>query len=110
MNFKNLSRLLRQNSTDVEKFVWSHLRNKQLGYRFYRQYSIDNKYIVDFICRKKGLVIECDGGQHNDNLEDKIRDAYLIAKGYKVLHFWNNDILTNWDGCCQIILDELAKE
>ena len=90
--------------------MWSHLRKKQLGYRFFRQYVVDNKYIVDFLCRSKKLVIECDGGQHSDCLDDIIRDDYLKRQGYKILRFWNNDILSNLDGCLLIIMQELEKD
>ena len=68
------ARLLRKNSTDAEKKLWQRLKNRQLKYKFTRQYIFDNKYIVDFICREKNLVIEIDGGQHCENLRDKERD------------------------------------
>ena len=64
------ARLLRKNSTDAEKKLWQRLKNRQLKYKFTRQYIFDNKYIVDFICREKNLVIEIDGGQHCENLRD----------------------------------------
>ena len=63
---------LRQNSTEAEKLLWKHLRAKQIGYKFRRQYSID-KYILDFYCTEKRLAIEIDGGQHNDQ-QSKIYD------------------------------------
>ena len=107
--FKMLSRKLRKNSTDVETFVWQQLRNKKIGYKFYRQYPIGEKYIVDFIYREKKLIIECDGGQHSENLNDVIRDDYLKEQGYTILRFWNNEILLNWEGCLYIILKELGE-
>lgn len=97
--FKMLSRNLRCNNTDVEAFVWQQLRNKRTGYKFFRQYVINNKYIVDFICRDKKIIIECDGGQHCDSVADIERDSYLKDEGYIILRFWNNDILSNWQGC-----------
>ena len=104
------ARLLRKNSTDAEKKLWQRLKNRQLKYKFTRQYIFDNKYIVDFICREKNLVIEIDGGQHCENLRDKERDYYLNQRGYYVLRLWNNDIMNNFEGCLihiQNILDQL---
>ena len=80
--FKETRRNLRNNQTDVEKLLWSQLRNKQFyGLKFYRQYSI-GQYILDFYCSKLRLAIELDGGQHGeeDNKEhDNIRAEYLRA-------------------------------
>lgn len=85
--------------TEAEKLIWQNVRNKQLGHRFNRQIIIENKYIVDFYCAGKVLILEIDGGQHNDNASDKIRDAFLQERGYKVLRFWNNEVLGNLEGC-----------
>ena len=68
-----------------------------------RQYTID-KYIVDFICREKKIIIEIDGGQHNQRADinyDKIRTDYLSTKGYNVIRFWNNDVDNNIEGVYQ---------
>ena len=99
--FKETRRNLRNNQTDVEKLLWSHLRNKQFyGLKFYRQYSI-GKYILDFYCSELRLAIELDGGQHGeeDNKKhDNIRAEYLRAQGIKVIRFWNNDVVENIEG------------
>ncbi len=105
--FVFLSRQLRKNATEAEKIVWRCLRNRQLQYKFIRQFNVDDKYIVDFVCLEKRLIIELDGGQHSDCAEDRLRDAYLQDKGYKVLRFWNNDVLNNLEGCLQVICDNL---
>ena len=92
-----LSRNLRNYPTDTERFLWYHLKNKFPGIHFRRQFPIGN-YIVDFACRSKKIVIEIDGGQHNEenNIEyDKTRTEYLNSKGYKVIRFWNNEIDQN---------------
>ena len=98
---KNNARQLRNNMTSQELKIWSILKNRQfLGYRFLRQYCI-GKYIVDFICREKKIIIEIDGGQHNqsDSIDyDNERTNYLSTKGYKVIRFWNNDIDNNIEG------------
>lgn len=104
-----LARQLRKNMTDAELFLWKKIRRKSLGYRFIRQYIVDDLYIVDFYCQEKRLVIELDGGQHADNTEDVKRQKYLEEKGIIVLRFWNDEILTNIEGCLYIISEFLKK-
>ncbi len=102
------ARELRKNMTSQEQKLWKILKNKSFyGYRFRRQYPIGS-YIVDFICREKKLVIEIDGGQHNQNDDieyDKKRTIYLNSLGYKVIRFWNNDIDKNIVG----VYEELKR-
>ena len=97
----NIAKTLRKNMTSQERKLWSMLRNhKFYGYEIRRQYPIDD-YVVDFICRDKKIIIEVDGGQHNEktNIEaDNVRTKHLENKGYKVIRFWNNDIDKNIDG------------
>ena len=100
---------LRKNSTETENVLWQKVRNRGLGYKFVRQYVFDDKYILDFYCAEKKLVIELDGGQHNENIKDKERDEYLRNRGCIILRFWNNELMTNLDGCLTIILKHLAK-
>jgi len=92
------ARELRQNMTPHESILWDLLRNRQFNsVKFVRQYPI-GPYIVDFACRKKRLVIELDGGQHNINQNidyDNKRSEYILSKGYKIIRFWNNDIDNN---------------
>ncbi len=73
------------------------LNRDQLGVRFRRQYQL-GPYIVDFLCHSHRLVVEVDGGQHNDSDYDARRDAWLKAQGYEVLRFWNRDVLAEIDG------------
>ena len=110
-NLKQISRVLRKNSTDVERRLWSKLRRKNLdGFQFYRQRIIVN-YIVDFYCPRAKLVIEVDGGQHyygktqNDDLK---RDEYLNSIGIKVLRFSDRDVLKNMDGVLESVLQNLG--
>ena len=107
------SRQLRKNMTLQEKKLWSVIRNRQFfGYRFRRQFPI-GQYIVDFICREKKIIIEIDGGQHNEDINvyyDNRRTEYLIAEGYKVIRFWNNEVLNNLDGICEVIRRNLEDE
>ena len=96
-----LARTLRKNITPQEQKLWNLLRNRQFyGAKFVRQYPI-GPYIVDFACRRKKLVIELDGGQHNTdkNIEkDNKRTEFLISKGYTVIRFWNNEVDNNIEG------------
>ena len=95
------ARALRRNSTDVERILWSELRDHRLkGASFRRQVPIAN-YIADFVCHAARLVIELDGGQHfSDDGEqaDATRSAVIEAKGYRVLRFSNHDVLINRAG------------
>ena len=103
------ARALRKNMTDAERVLWRLLRGRQLaGWRFRRQEPVDH-YIVDFICFEARLVIEADGGQHSESQTDKVRDAYLQSKGFSVLRFWNNDVLSNREGVQRIILEALTR-
>jgi very-short-patch-repair endonuclease len=75
--------------------------------KFVRQQPIGN-YICDFVCRERLLVIEVDGGQHSDSAADVVRDQNLAAGGFKVLRFWNNDVLGNLEGVLATIQTELS--
>lgn len=100
------ARSLRRGSTDAEHVLWGHLRRKQLaGLKFRRQQPVD-KFVVDFVCFEKRIIIEVDGGQHSIEREkDFQRDSYLIKNGFKVLRFWNNEVLKNIEG----VLEEIMK-
>jgi very-short-patch-repair endonuclease len=90
--------------TDAEFELWKHLKNKQLGVRFRRQSPIGN-YIVDFVSFEAKLVIEVDGGQHAESTKDGSRDKYLKSQGFRVLRFWNNEVLGNIEG----VLDKIGR-
>jgi len=97
----NLSRELRREGTPAERVLWRQLNNKKFnGVKFRRQEPIGN-YIVDFVSFEKKLIIEIDGGQHNeDSLVDKDsqRTQWLNSQGFRVIRFWNNDVLENLQG------------
>ena len=104
------ARALRSNQTDAEKKLWWRLRNRQIAdAKFIRQEPI-GPYIVDFICREQRLIIEVDGGQHADSPTDRVRDAWLNSHNYRVMRFWNNDVLKNIDGVLQTISAALDRE
>jgi very-short-patch-repair endonuclease len=104
-----LARRLRADQTDAETVLWNRIRNRMIdGHKFVRQEPITG-CICDFVCREKLLIIEVDGGQHNESAADAVRDARLEEKGYKVLRFWNNDVLSNIEGVLLTIQTELAE-
>ena len=104
-----IARRLRVNQTDAETVLWNRIRNRQIDrYKFVRQQPILG-YICDFVCRERRLVIEVDGGQHNESEADVIRDRRLMDEGYRVLRFWNNDVLGNTEGVLTTIQAELLK-
>lgn len=77
------------------------------GLKFKRQQPI-GKYVVDFVCLEKKLIIEIDGGQHNEPGIDSVRDAWLSNQGYKTIRFWNNEVTQNLDGVLEVIRDEVT--
>jgi very-short-patch-repair endonuclease len=101
------ARALRHNSTKAELMVWRYLRDRQVeGFKFVRQQPI-GPYYVDFVCRQQRVVVEIDGGQHADSASDRVRDAYLVARGYRVIRIWNNDALQNMAGVFEFLASEL---
>jgi very-short-patch-repair endonuclease len=91
------ARELRRTMTDAQRRLWRHLRRHFLGVHFRRQVPI-GPYIVDFACLGQRLVVEVDGGQHLASAEDKVRDRWLRERGYRVLRFWNHEVLKNTEG------------
>ena len=102
------SRELRNNATVPERKLWQHIRNRQIsGVRFNRQVPID-PFICDFVARTPKLIIELDGGQHAvRTVEDERRTRFLDSRGYRVLRFWNNDVLVNVEGVLSVICSAL---
>ncbi len=101
-------RQLRCNLTDAERKLWFELRDRRLGgFKFVRQEPI-GVYVADFACRERRLVIEVDGGQHAESARDAARDRFLRGEGYRILRFWNTDVLQNREGVLAVILNELG--
>jgi len=92
---KEIREVLRENYTEAEKLMWEYLRNKKTGYRIRRQHVIDN-FITDFVCLSRKVVIEIDGKIHLQQKEyDELRTNTLNEKGYKVIRFTNEEVLSN---------------
>ncbi len=100
---------LRENATDAERKLWHHLRRKQVNdLRFRRQYRL-GAYIVDFVCLPARLVIEVDGGQHDtQGARDGVRTAWLTSQGFRVIRFWNNEVLGSIEGVLHVVGEQLA--
>ena len=103
------ARRLRQNATDAENALWQRLRSRSLlGFKFVRQEPI-GPYTVDFLCRERRLIVEVDGGQHADSAHDAARDQWLRAHNYRVVRYWNNDVLGNIAGVLENLAALLAE-
>ena len=100
-----LARQLRKDATDAERLVWKYLRARQLNNVKFRRQQPIGPFIVDFVCFEKKLIIEIDGGHHSENEEINLRRTeWLRAKGYRVIRFWNNEVLQNSRGVFEEIL------
>lgn len=103
MNQTTFAKHLRKNMTAAERRLWFHLRAYRLnGKRFRRQQPL-GPYIVDFVNFGSKVIVEADGGQHSESATDERRDAWLKAQGYKVLRFWNHEILRQTDVVLSVI-------
>ncbi|MXX11360.1 MAG: endonuclease domain-containing protein, partial [Nitrospira sp. SB0677_bin_15] len=101
---------LRQRSTDAEQALWKRLRNRQLaGCKFRRQVLI-GKYIVDFVCFERKVVIEVDGGHHQEQVSsDTVRTTWLESQGFRVLRFWNHEVLADAEAVQEALLVVLQE-
>jgi very-short-patch-repair endonuclease len=106
---RDYARAMRADSTKGENILWQAIRNRQLeGFKFKRQVPIEN-YIVDFVCFDSRLIIEVDGSQHIESEYDRLRDKALSTAGFRILRFWNDEIVRNINGACLRILIELKN-
>lgn len=98
------ARTLRRDATEAEKLLWMHLRDRKLaGLKFRRQHRI-GRYTADFCCEEEKLVVELDGGQHAEKIsDDEQRTQYIEKLGYRVVRYWNNEVLDNIEG----VLDDI---
>ena len=105
-----VARSLRRRSTDAERLLWRRLRARQLdGLKFRRQEPI-GKYIVDFVCFERRVIVEVDGGGHAaEKGKDSQRDGWLRERGFKVLRFWNTDVIGNTDAVIEAIAESCVN-
>jgi very-short-patch-repair endonuclease len=101
---------MRREPTDAERAMWRLLRDRRLSqYKFRRQVPFQN-YILDFVCFEKRVVIEIDGSQHADSVRDAERDAILMAEGFRIERYWNNDVLQRPSAVLEYIFVKLAGQ
>jgi very-short-patch-repair endonuclease len=105
---RDAARALRRNATDVEQTMWRLLRDRRLsGIKFRRQVPI-GPFVADFASISDRLVVELDGSQHAESSSDARRDAFFISEGWRVLRFWNNDVMQNRDGVLESVAQAAA--
>ncbi len=107
-----LARRLRRMMTPAERKLWWHLREAQFDGSHFRRQATIGRYFVDFCCHTNRLIIEVDGASHAEGrqlIADARRSEFLQAHGYRVLRFWNNDVLTNIEGVMTVIAGALAS-
>jgi very-short-patch-repair endonuclease len=101
------ARKLRRDMTDAEGKLWWHLRHLPIEHSHFRRQATIGPFFADFACHERRLAIEVDGAQHNEPenvARDEERSVYLRAQGYRILRFWNNDVLRNIDGVMEAVL------
>ncbi len=104
------ARQLRRNSTNAERTLWRLLSDRQLASHKFRRQAPIGPYIVDFVCFDQKIIVEVDGGQHQDRLhQDQARSEWLESQGFTVLRFWNNEVMENQDGVAHLILIALEQ-
>ena len=109
MLFRSLTRKLKRQATDAEMALWPALRNRGLNdFKFVRQAPI-GKYVADFLCRERKLIVEADGSQHFDNARDDVRDAWLLSEGYAVLRIGNASIIGHRERVLETIVAALEE-
>ncbi|OGB90346.1 MAG: hypothetical protein A3H39_09345 [candidate division NC10 bacterium RIFCSPLOWO2_02_FULL_66_22] len=103
-------RALRKNPTEAERSLWKHLRLRQLeGEKLRRQQPL-GRYVVDFVCLEKRLIVELDGGQHAEQVaSDAERTAWLESQGFRVVRFWNHHVLNDIEAVKEAIRDALLR-
>ncbi len=110
MQGSNRARALRGALTDAEQRLWYHLRNRRLGGHKFRRQVPFGPYVADFVCMAARLIVEVDGGQHAQRaVEDARRTRYLEDQGYRVVRFWNNEVLGNLEGVLQRLSVVIAE-
>jgi very-short-patch-repair endonuclease len=110
---RDRARQLRRFSSEAEAFLWRQLRDRAFkGLKFRRQLAL-GKYIVDFVCLEKRLIIELDGGQHNEEAQrqyDRVRDQWLRSQGFRILRYWNNELFGEWEAIAEAVWKALQED
>jgi len=106
---RNFAKKMRREPTDAETAMWRLLRDRRLAlFKFRRQVPFQN-FILDFVCFEKRIIIEIDGSQHASSERDAVRDAVLMAEGFRIARYWNNDVLQRPSAVLEDILAKLVE-
>ncbi|MBI5129773.1 MAG: DUF559 domain-containing protein [Rhodopseudomonas palustris] len=105
---RQFAKQLRTNATEAERALWRLLRSRRLAHLKFRRQVPLGPWIADFVCCEQHLIIEADGSQHADNQRDEARDRDLVQRGFRVLRFWNNDILARSQSVIEAIAEAAA--
>jgi very-short-patch-repair endonuclease len=106
---RHFAKTMRREPTDAERAMWRLLRDRRLArFKFRRQAPFQN-FIIDFVCFEQRFIVEIDGSQHADSGRDLARDAILTAEGFRVVRYWNNDVLQQPSAVLEDILAKLAE-
>lgn len=111
--YTELARQMRSSPSEAEKLLWSRLRAHRLDGRKFRRQHAMGRYVVDFVCLDSHLILEVDGDSHGEDAaeaRDEARTAWLLTQGFRVLRFWNYDVLTNIDGIVETIFNDLNRD
>ena len=101
---RSFARALRREMTEAEGKLWSELRDRRLDQIKFRRQVPVGKYVADFACLEAGLIVEIDGSQHAESDSDRVRGVELKARGFRVLRFWNDDVLKDVNAVCDTII------
>ncbi|RZI91807.1 MAG: endonuclease domain-containing protein [Variovorax sp.] len=105
------ARSLRKDATDAESLLWFHLRDRRLGNHKFRRQRPIGPYFADFACLEAKLIVELDGGQHVEAVDyDETRTGFMVAQGFRVLRFWNNEVLAQTSAVLERILQALQED
>jgi very-short-patch-repair endonuclease len=106
---RNFAKKMRREPTDAELAMWLLLRDRRLAlFKFRRQVPFQG-FILDFVCFEKRIIIEIDGSQHAASERDRVRDAILLAEGFQIVRYWNNDVLQRRSNVLEDIFAKLAE-
>ena len=101
---------MRREPTEAEDRLWHELRGRRLDNIKFRRQVPMGRYVADFVCAEARLIVEIDGSQHAESRHDQERDAELKARGFRVLRFWNDDVLKELDAVCDTIIAYVRDE
>ncbi|TIV93403.1 MAG: endonuclease domain-containing protein [Mesorhizobium sp.] len=107
---RNFARSMRREPTEAEDRLWQELRGRRLDNIKFRRQVPTGRYVADFVCAEARLIVEIDGSQHAESRHDQERDAELKARGFRVLRFWNDDVLKELDAVCDTIIAYVRDE